>query len=173
MFATQERIPQPLRFGVDGHLEKCFQLRFNGIRVFKPKDLLAEYSLTISSAIREEKTTNWRAFPRNFQRNAGEVRVPFRLRGGEGGIRTLDTGVSPYNGLANRRIRPLCHLSAALSHVLHRTRATVFRLEGVRSASGRAWPEIRVVPDFQSSLPPLTVNISRCRAKSSFPKRSP
>jgi hypothetical protein len=34
-----------------------------------------------------------------------------RLRGGEGGIRTLGTGVSPYNGLANRRIRPLCHLS--------------------------------------------------------------
>jgi len=31
--------------------------------------------------------------------------------GGEGGIRTLGTGVSPYNGLANRRIRPLCHLS--------------------------------------------------------------
>src|ERR1700691_3414479 len=34
-----------------------------------------------------------------------------RTSGGEGGIRTLGTGVSPYNGLANRRIRPLCHLS--------------------------------------------------------------
>jgi hypothetical protein len=34
------------------------------------------------------------------------------IDGGEGGIRTLGTGVSPYNGLANRRIRPLCHLSA-------------------------------------------------------------
>ena len=33
--------------------------------------------------------------------------------GGEGGIRTLGTGISPYNGLANRRIRPLCHLSGA------------------------------------------------------------
>ena len=31
--------------------------------------------------------------------------------GGEGGIRTLDTGVSPYNGLANRRLQPLGHLS--------------------------------------------------------------
>ncbi len=30
---------------------------------------------------------------------------------GEGGIRTLDTGVSPYNGLANRRLQPLGHLS--------------------------------------------------------------
>ena len=35
----------------------------------------------------------------------------FQRSGGEGGIRTLGTGVSPYNGLANRRIRPLCHLS--------------------------------------------------------------
>ena len=38
--------------------------------------------------------------------NAGD-----KTSGGEGGIRTLGTGVSPYNGLANRRIRPLCHLS--------------------------------------------------------------
>ncbi len=34
--------------------------------------------------------------------------------GGEGGIRTLDTGVSPYNGLANRRLQPLGHLSGGL-----------------------------------------------------------
>src|SRR5882762_778737 len=33
--------------------------------------------------------------------------------GGEGGIRTPGRGFSPYNGLANRRIQPLCHLSAA------------------------------------------------------------
>src|SRR6266571_6163133 len=32
--------------------------------------------------------------------------------GGEGGIRTPGRGFSPYNGLANRRIQPLCHLSA-------------------------------------------------------------
>ena len=30
---------------------------------------------------------------------------------GEGEIRTPDTGFSPYNGLANRRLRPLGHLS--------------------------------------------------------------
>ena len=35
--------------------------------------------------------------------------------GGEGGIRTLDTGVSPYNGLANRRLQPLGHLSDSLA----------------------------------------------------------
>jgi hypothetical protein len=40
--------------------------------------------------------------------------------GGEGGIRTLGTGVSPYNGLANRRIRPLCHLSGVRSYSLPR-----------------------------------------------------
>jgi hypothetical protein len=34
--------------------------------------------------------------------------------GGEGGIRTPGTGVSPYNGLANRRLQPLGHLSVEL-----------------------------------------------------------
>ena len=32
-------------------------------------------------------------------------------RGGERGIRTLDTGLSPYNALAGRPLRPLGHLS--------------------------------------------------------------
>src|SRR5438094_7455513 len=31
--------------------------------------------------------------------------------GGEAGIRTLDTGFGPYNGLANRRLQPLGHLT--------------------------------------------------------------
>jgi hypothetical protein len=30
---------------------------------------------------------------------------------GEAGIRTRDTGLTPYNGLANRRLQPLGHLS--------------------------------------------------------------
>src|ERR1041384_5426437 len=34
------------------------------------------------------------------------------LTGGEAGIRTLGTGFSPYNGLANRRLQPLGHLTA-------------------------------------------------------------
>src|SRR5207244_11703894 len=37
--------------------------------------------------------------------------------GGEGGIQTLDTGFSPYNGLANRRLRPLGHLTARTSSI--------------------------------------------------------
>ena len=36
----------------------------------------------------------------------------FARTGGERGIRTLDTGFSPYNGLANRRLQPLGHLSS-------------------------------------------------------------
>ena len=35
--------------------------------------------------------------------------------GGEAGIRTLDTGFGPYNGLANHRLQPLGHLTAAVS----------------------------------------------------------
>jgi hypothetical protein len=31
--------------------------------------------------------------------------------GGEAGIRTLGRGLSPYNGLANRRLQPLGHLT--------------------------------------------------------------
>ena len=46
----------------------------------------------------------------------GQVTVPksgrLRLTGGEAGIRTLGTGFSPYNGLANRRLQPLGHLTA-------------------------------------------------------------
>ena len=34
--------------------------------------------------------------------------------GGEAGIRTLGTGLSPYNGLANRRFRPLSHLTVLI-----------------------------------------------------------
>jgi hypothetical protein len=41
--------------------------------------------------------------------------------GGEGGIRTPGRGFSPYNGLANRRIQPLCHLSAVCFQQLSTT----------------------------------------------------
>ena len=34
-----------------------------------------------------------------------------RPANGEAGIRTRDTGLTPYNGLANRRLQPLGHLS--------------------------------------------------------------
>ena len=34
-----------------------------------------------------------------------------QVNGGAGGIRTLDTALQPYNGLANRRLQPLGHSS--------------------------------------------------------------
>jgi hypothetical protein len=42
-----------------------------------------------------------------------------RTCGGEAGIRTLGTGFSPYNGLANRRLQPLGHLTADCKHMSH------------------------------------------------------
>ena len=50
-------------------------------------------------------------FSRMFGCRTRQISLRSRLRGGEGGIRTLGTGVSPYNGLANRRLQPLGHLS--------------------------------------------------------------
>ena len=52
---------------------------------------------------------------------SGEVGVRVECRelgfgeelGGEAGIRTLGRGLSPYNGLANRRLQPLGHLTAS------------------------------------------------------------
>jgi hypothetical protein len=40
-----------------------------------------------------------------------ETKLAKSASGGEGGIRTPDTGFGPYNGLANRRLQPLGHLS--------------------------------------------------------------
>src|SRR5580698_1984187 len=37
------------------------------------------------------------------------------LYGGERGIRTLDRAFQPYNGLANRRLQPLGHLSGSVA----------------------------------------------------------
>ena len=36
----------------------------------------------------------------------------YGAHGGDGGIRTLDRALQPYNGLANRRLQPLGHVSA-------------------------------------------------------------
>ena len=39
------------------------------------------------------------------------LRAGHRQIGGDGGIRTLDRALQPYNGLANRRLQPLGHVS--------------------------------------------------------------
>ena len=41
----------------------------------------------------------------------GGRRTVYRGIGGDGGIRTLDRALQPYNGLANRRLQPLGHIS--------------------------------------------------------------
>src|SRR6267142_353228 len=53
--------------------------------------------------------------PCQISADAGQYRMLF---GGERGIRTLDTGLSPYNALAGRPLRPLGHLSDA-GGILH------------------------------------------------------
>ena len=60
--------------------------------------------------------------------------MELRESGGEGGIRTLGTGVSPYNGLANRRLQPLGHLSSvclpAGSSILTKRETQIWQLSG-------------------------------------------
>src|SRR6266446_8934797 len=47
-----------------------------------------------------------------------ESRLGLEKSGGEGGIRTPGRGFGPYNGLANRPIKPLWHLSSSVSNTL-------------------------------------------------------
>jgi hypothetical protein len=39
------------------------------------------------------------------------INILIGIAGGDGGIRTLDRALQPYNGLANRRLQPLGHIS--------------------------------------------------------------
>src|SRR6266850_3347507 len=46
-----------------------------------------------------------------------ETKLPCKIKylvGGDAGIRTLDTALRPYNGLANRRLQPLGHVSGRM-----------------------------------------------------------
>ena len=68
----------------------------------------------VGSAFIPERLSQVRFENRNYPTSEDRTRFledTSGLSGGEGGIRTLDTGVSPYNGLANRRLQPLGHLS--------------------------------------------------------------
>src|SRR5437762_7478487 len=91
--------------------------------------------------------------PQNVQRPMSNVQCPTSrlvighstldicLHYGEGGIRTPDRGISPYNGLANRRLQPLGHLSSVRhSFVLHgpgRAVTVVWVQPWVHNACGR------------------------------------
>ena len=81
---------------------------------------------------------------KNPLRDAGRASFRLAKTGGEEGIRTPGTGLSPYNGLANRRLQPLGHLTAdfqvygsqtlARGHFLRRTRSPLNR--GLRRHQG-------------------------------------
>src|SRR5712692_8676407 len=65
--------------------------------------------------------------------------------GGEAGIRTLDTAFGPYNGLANRRLQPLGHLTAA-------------RFLSIRYGLSYGRPEShRIVPEIVPVSPEIRV----------------
>src|SRR5271170_3556071 len=58
--------------------------------------------------------------------------------GGDGGIRTLDRALQPYNGLANRRLQPLGHVSRAESAPRHMPDASRHCKRSTIANSGRA-----------------------------------
>ena len=62
--------------------------------------------------------------------------------GGAGGIRTLDTPLQAYNGLANRRLQPLGHSSATRQGVVARTFRVKSRSTMPKSSSGIFWAKI-------------------------------
>src|SRR5947199_7646175 len=49
---------------------------------------------------------------RRYKTKNQQNQILTRHYGGDGGIRTLDRALQPYNGLANRRLQPLGHISA-------------------------------------------------------------
>ena len=74
--------------------------------------------------------------------------------GGDGGIRTLDRALQPYNGLANRRLQPLGHVSRSSARRAYARRippmqalagqacvVSAKRLEPRRTRKPRAWQE--------------------------------
>src|SRR5689334_21798739 len=76
--------------------------------------------------------------------------------GGEGGIRTPGTGFSQYNGLANRRLQPLGHLSGvAMATFYHRKlrRGPPFRRCGPIQSSSSAPRWSSLPPSFLRAPP--------------------
>src|SRR5688500_15766846 len=68
-----------------------------------------------------------------------------RMFGGERGIRTLDTGLSPYNALAGRPLRPLGHLSGEAKLYLSGTLSLPLVLGLFRAHLGRDVGAVRHV----------------------------
>src|SRR5262245_51935360 len=62
-------------------------------------------------AFRASSSASSALFCASSQSGFGSLMGKAEEGGGERGIRTLDTGLSPYNALAGRPLRPLGHLS--------------------------------------------------------------
>ncbi len=62
-----------------------------------------------------------------------------RKTNGEGGIRTPDTGLNQYNGLANRRLQPLGHLSRVY---ICMSAARIVRLEPDNQTGGAVFVDL-------------------------------
>ena len=55
---------------------------------------------------------NYNGLPLPAASRSGFAKLAETKTGGDGGIRTLDRALQPYNGLANRRLQPLGHISS-------------------------------------------------------------
>src|SRR3984893_5269720 len=58
-----------------------------------------------------DRPARWRSLGEGLRMPSSSAAPTFLLYGGDGGIRTLDRALPPYNGLANRRLQPLGHVS--------------------------------------------------------------
>ena len=92
--------------------------------------------------------------------------VAKRRNGGEAGIRTLGRGLSPFNGLANRRLQPLGHLTASEESLRYRTPAGRFHPHRITHSSCCG-------PDKYSTRPSGCTSVSSSRRIStSWPSHS-
>jgi hypothetical protein len=73
-----------------------------GLHRKTPETRAAGFDETLSPVRFEGKTSGIAAIFSDSCSNAASLSLQLRLCGGEGGIRTLGTGISKYNGLAIR-----------------------------------------------------------------------
>ena len=87
---------------------------------------------------------------------------------GEGGIRTPGTGLTPYDGLANRCFKPLSHLSCSRAALAF---GSVLKISGKESPAPDFFARTRSVPS-QGDRPrcgvPTTLSRSESRRRTCF-----
>jgi hypothetical protein len=105
-----------------------------------------------------------KAARKTSRREAREI-ISQSAYGGDAGIRTLDRALQPYNGLANRRLQPLGHVSSALCAATYARRIRPLQARQSNSkASSPDWRTREPAPAERASdthahpcrRPPLT-----------------